>query len=157
MLRTPRFFPEDDDRPERAAAHVDANLKLNELLYRRADLADVVDAHRCAIERATAIGFGCFIVGATPPLSRDDLTALRRDPARVVARRVPGYAAEYAKRGWTMLDDVDRVYVNERARAALGWMPRHDFATAIEALRRGESPGSELARAVGKKDDHRTM
>ncbi len=155
VLRTSRFFAEDDDLPERAAAHVDANLKLNELLYRRADIADVVDAHLIAMERAPALGFGRYIVSATTPFTRDDLSALRNDPARVVERRVPGYVAEYAKRGWTMLDDVDRVYVNERARSELGWAPRHDFAGSIETLRRGESFGSELARAVGKKDYHR--
>ena len=57
VLRTSRFFPEDDDVPERRDAHHDANLKLNELLYRRADIDDIVGAHLLAIEKASAIGW----------------------------------------------------------------------------------------------------
>jgi UDP-glucose 4-epimerase len=155
VLRTSRFFPEDDDLPERAAAHVDANLKLNELLYRRADIADVVDAHIVALERAASIGFGRYIVSATTPFTRGDLKALRADPSSVVARHVPDYIAQYASRGWTMLDDVDRVYVNEKARRELGWTPRHDFRSSIETLARDDAFGSVLARVVGKKDYHR--
>ncbi len=155
VLRTSRFFPEDDDRPERASAHVDANLKLNELLYRRADLEDIVEAHLLALQRAPAIGFDRYIVSATTPFTRDDLTALRRDPSAVVASRVPAFRDQYARRAWTMPDDIDRVYVNARARAALGWQPRHDFAAWIARLARDEDFGSALARAVGKKDYHR--
>jgi UDP-glucose 4-epimerase len=155
VLRTSRFFPEDDDLPERAAAHFDANLKLNELLYRRADIADVVDAHIVALERAPSIGFGRYIVSATTPFTRGDLRALRTDPSSVVARHVPDHLAQYASRGWTMLDDIDRVYVNEKARRELGWMPRHNFRSSIEALARDDAIGSELARVVGKKDYHR--
>jgi UDP-glucose 4-epimerase len=155
VLRTSRFFPEDDDLPERAAAHVDDNLKLNELLYRRADLADVVTAHRVALARAPTIGFGRYVISATTPFDRSDLADLRRDPGAVVARHVPAYAAVFARRGWTMLDEVDRVYVNDRARRELGWQPRFDFAGAIERLARDKGFGSDLARAVGRKDYHR--
>src|SRR3954451_534727 len=55
-LRTSRFSPEADDRPEARAAYEDANLKTNELLYRRADLEDIVSAHLAALERAPEIG-----------------------------------------------------------------------------------------------------
>ena len=60
-----------------------------------------------------------------------------------------------ARRGWTMLADIDRVYVNDRARRDLGWRPRHDFASAIERLARDEDFGSALARDVGAKGYHR--
>ena len=74
ILRTSRFFPEADDRDDVRAAYEDANLKVNELLYRRVDLEDVVDAHRLALERAPELGFGRYIVSATtpftPPISR---------------------------------------------------------------------------------------
>ena len=52
ILRTSRFFPEDDDRDDARAAFDDLNLKVNELLYRRVDLQDAVDAHLLALERA---------------------------------------------------------------------------------------------------------
>jgi UDP-glucose 4-epimerase len=156
VLRTSRFFPEDDDLPERRDAHADANLKLNELLYRRADIQDIVDVHLLALEKSPTIGFGRYIVSATSPFTHDDLPALRSDPASVVARHVPAYAAQFARRGWTMLDSVDRVYVNDKARRELGWQPRHDFAGAVDRLSRDEGFGSELARAVGAKGYHRT-
>ena len=69
ILRTSRFFPEADDRDDVRADYDDANLKLNELLYRRVDLEDVVSAHRLALERAPEIGFGRYIVSATTPFS----------------------------------------------------------------------------------------
>ena len=45
VLRTARFFPEPDDRDDVRAAFDDVNLKVNEFLHRRIELADVVDAH----------------------------------------------------------------------------------------------------------------
>ena len=57
VLRTSRFFPESDDRDAVRAAYGDLNLKVNELLYRRVDLEDVVSAHRLALGRAPEIGF----------------------------------------------------------------------------------------------------
>lgn len=43
VLRVTRFFPEPDDRDDVRAAF-SANLKVNEYLHRRVDIADVVDA-----------------------------------------------------------------------------------------------------------------
>lgn len=155
VLRTSRFFPEDDAIPERRNAHEDANLKVNELLYRRADIEDVVSAHLLAIRKAATIGFDRYIISATSPFTKDDLPELRRHAADVVRRRVPAYEAEYARRGWTMADSIDRVYVNARARAELGWQPRYDFAEALARLRGGEDFRSELTRAIGAKGYHR--
>src|SRR5205085_7331239 len=72
ILRTSRFFPEADDRDDVRSAYDDANLKVNELLYRRVDVEDVVSAHRCALERAPELGFGRYIISATTPLRRED-------------------------------------------------------------------------------------
>ncbi|MGH2948936.1 MAG: NAD-dependent epimerase/dehydratase family protein [Solirubrobacteraceae bacterium] len=154
ILRTSRFFPEADDRDEVRAAYEDANLKVDELLYRRVDLEDVVSAHRLALERASAIGFGRYIVSATTPFGRDDLATLRTDAPAVVRRLFPAYEAIYAQRGWKMLPGIDRVYVNERARADLGWAPRYDFGHALDRLQAGEDPRSPLALAVGAKGYH---
>jgi UDP-glucose 4-epimerase len=154
ILRTSRFFPEADDRDDVRGAYADANVKVNELLYRRVDLEDVVSAHRAALERAPAIGFGRYIVTATTPFTRDDLAQLRADAPAVLRRRVPAYEAVYAACGWSMFPRVERVYDNARARAELGWAPRHDFAGALDALAAGTDPRSELARAVGAKGYH---
>ena len=154
ILRTSRFFPEADDRDEVRAAYEDANVKANELLYRRVDLEDVVSAHVCALERAPAIGFGRYIVSATTPFTPDDLTGLRADAPAVVRLHFPEYEALYARRGWTMFPGIDRVYVNARARRELGWSPRYDFGHVLELLQAGEAPRSPLARAVGAKGYH---
>jgi UDP-glucose 4-epimerase len=156
VLRTSRFFPEPDDRDDVRAAYADANVKVNELLARRVDLQDAVDAHLLALERAPAIGFGRYIVSATTPFTRADLGALRGAAPAVVARHVAAYEAEYARRGWRLPADIERVYVNERARAELGWAPRVDFAHAIARLAAGEDWRSPLALAVGAKGYHAT-
>ena len=154
VLRTSRFFPEGDDRDDVRASYDDANLKVNELLYRRVDLEDVVSAHLLALERAPALGFTRCIVSATTPFSPGDLAELREDAPAVVRRRVPGYEAVYAARGWRMFPGIERVYVNARARRELGWEPRWDFVRALQAVAVGEDPRSDLARAVGAKGYH---
>jgi UDP-glucose 4-epimerase len=154
ILRTSRFFPEPDDRDEVRSAYPDANLKVNELLYRRVDLEDVVSAHRLALDRAPELGFGRYIVSATTPFTRDDLAALRDDAPGVVARLFPDYQALYAEHGWTMFPSIERVYVNERARRDLGWAPRWDFRHALDRLAAGEDTRSALAVAVGAKGYH---
>lgn len=154
VLRTSRFFPERDDEKETRERYAPANAQVNELLNRRVDIEDVLGAQLCAIERAAQIGFGRYIVSATSPFTRDELQALRDDLPAVVARHVPQYTAEYAKRGWAMVPGIDRVYVNAKARDELGWRPKHDFASAIEALRAGGDHRSALARQVGVKGYH---
>lgn len=154
VLRTSRFFPEQDDEPATRQSYEDANVKANEFLYRRVDIADVVSAHLLALERAPQIGFGRYIISATTPFSRDDLAELRADAPAVVRRLLPGVADEYARRGWSMFPSIDRVYVNEKARRELGWRPTYDFAFVVDRLRRGEDPRSELAVEVGSKGYH---
>ncbi|MCP3917689.1 MAG: NAD(P)-dependent oxidoreductase [bacterium] len=154
VLRTSRFFPEEDDRAQVRDLFADANVKANEYLYRRVEIEDAVEAHLLAAERAPTIGFGRYIISATTPFTPDDLSGLREDAPRVVARRFPGYAAEYARRDWTMFPEIERVYVNAKARAELGWQPRYDFAHVLDRLAAGDEPRSELARAVGAKGYH---
>jgi UDP-glucose 4-epimerase len=154
VLRTSRFFPEGDDVDERRNAFEDANLKTNELLYRRVDVEDVVSSLLLAMEKAPALGFGKFIITATTPFTREDTRELGIDAPAVLRRRVPGYEAIYATHGWTMLPALDRVYDNARARNVLGWVPRYDFARALHSVSAGIDPRSELARAIGSKGYH---
>src|SRR5919109_4318000 len=114
VLRTSRFFPESDDLPEWRQAFEDANLKVNELLYRRVDIEDVVSSHLLAMAKATALGFDRFIITATTPFVREDLAELSRDAPTVVERHFPHYRRIYGARGWRMLPALDRVYVNAR-------------------------------------------
>jgi UDP-glucose 4-epimerase len=154
VLRTSRFFlGEDDDRSVRDA-YSDDNVKANEYLHRRVEISDVVDAHLIAAERAPAIGFRKYIISATTPFLPDDLPDLRVDAPQVVRLRVPGFEAEYERRGWKMFPSIGRVYVNDRARDELGWQPRFDFNLVIDRLKVGDDPRSSLARAIGLKGYH---
>lgn len=53
-----------------------------------------------------------------------------------------------------MPPSIDRVYVNDRARADLGWQPRHDFRTLVARLGTDDDIRSPLAREVGSKGYH---
>jgi UDP-glucose 4-epimerase len=154
VLRTSRFFPEDDDNRTVREAYADANAKANEYLYRRVDIEDVVSAHLLAAEHAARIGFRKYIISATTPFHADDVADLRNHAPRVVEERVPGYQVEYDRRGWKMLPSIDRVYVNERARNELGWRPRYDFLSILDRLKAGDDMRSPLARLVGSKGYH---
>ncbi|HEY9535947.1 MAG TPA: NAD(P)-dependent oxidoreductase [Kiloniellaceae bacterium] len=154
VLRTSRFFPEPDDSPAMRERYADANVKANEFLFRRLDIEDAVSAHLLAAERAPDIGFRRYIVSATTPFAPEHLATLRSDAPTVVRRLVPEHEAVYAARGWHLFSAVDRVYVNARARAELGWRPRHDFAAVVARLAAGEDLMSPLASAVGSKGYH---
>jgi nucleoside-diphosphate-sugar epimerase len=151
VLRTARFFPEEDDHEPTRLAYDADNVKVNELLFRRVDLEDVVTAHLLALEKAGSIGFGRYILSATTPFLPDDLLDLRLNAPLVARRRVPDYEGEYARRGWRMFPSIDRVYVNDRARKDLGWHPRYDFGYVLDRLKAGADFRSPLARAVGSK------
>lgn len=154
VLRTSRFFPEEDDNRRVREAYSDENVKVNEFLQRRVDIEDVVSAHLLAAERAASVGFQKYIISATTPFRPEDLAELAVDAPLVARRRVPQYEAEYDRRGWKMFATIGRVYVNERARRELGWRPRYDFGYVIERLREGEDFRSPLAQLVGSKGYH---
>jgi nucleoside-diphosphate-sugar epimerase len=154
VLRTSRFFPEEDDRKEVREAYSDTNIKVNEFLYRRVDIEDVASAHLLAIEKAPKIGFSRYIISATTPFVRDDLAELRSNAPTVLRKRIPEFEPLYARLGWRMFPGIDRVYVNERARMELGWRPRSDFRSILQRLAANEKPFSPLAYVVGSKGYH---
>lgn len=154
ILRTSRFFPEEDDRQATREEYADGNSKANEYLYRRVELEDAISAHLLALERAAAIGFDRYIISATTPFCQSDLEELRVNAPAVVQRLFPDYVAAYASLGWKMFPSIERVYVNDRARRDLGWNPRYDFRFVLDRLIAGEDPRSSLARDVGSKGYH---
>lgn len=154
ILRTSRFFPEEDDNQEMRQVYDDSNVKANEYLYRRVDIEDVVSAHLLAVKQAPSIGFARYIISATTPFSPDDLLDLRVDAPLVVRRLFPNYEDMYARRGWQMFPGIERVYVNARARKELAWQPRYDFGYVLDCLKTGKDPRSPLARTIGSKGYH---
>jgi UDP-glucose 4-epimerase len=158
ILRTSRFFLEEDDDPVARASYALENAQANELLYRRLDLEDAVSAHLLASEKAPEIGFARYIVSATSPFDQSHLELLPRDAAAVVRKLFPDCERLYAARGWRLPETIDRVYVNNRVRRELGWRPRFDFAHVVSRLRDNAGAHadirSELARQVGSKGYH---
>jgi len=136
VLRTARFFPEEDDMAH-AIAQSDANTKANEFLFRRLSVADAAESHVAALGKAPALGFDVFIVSATTPFSPDDCEALIADAPSVVRRYFPRYPAIYARLGWTMFESIDRVYDSGKAARRLGFACRTGFAETLDELEAG--------------------
>ncbi len=134
ILRTARFFPEDDDTHRTPSG---VNLKANELLNRRLTVEDAANAHVAALDRAPALGFDTFILSAPTPFDRSDARALKSDAAAVVARYFPDAPALYARRGWTLPASIGRVYDSSHAERRLGFRFSTGFAEALSALREG--------------------
>ena len=154
ILRTSRFFPEDDDRKDVRDAFEGNNAKANEFLYRRVAIDDIVTAHILAAKRAVDLGFGKYIITATTPFTQADLVDLRHRAPEVLAKYYPEYADIYRSLGWRMFDDVGRVYVNAAARKDLGWQPAEDFGRILERVKDIKDPLTPLARTIGLKGYH---
>ncbi len=134
ILKTSRFFLEEDDKKSLRDLYIDENIKLNEFLYRRVDIEDAVTAHLLAIEKAGEIGFAKYIISATSPFSKSDLISVRNNTPSVVARLFPDFEEIYKLKNFSMFPEIDRVYVNEKARIELGWKPKYDFRYALEVV-----------------------
>lgn len=134
VLRTGRFFPEEDD------THRDLtgpNTKANEFLNRRLTVEDAAEAHVVALERATSLGFGTFVLSAPPPFAREECAELIRDAPAVIARHFPDAPNLYARMGWALPASLDRVYDPSRAGRLLGFRCRTDFRAVLNAIAHG--------------------
>jgi nucleoside-diphosphate-sugar epimerase len=135
VLRTGRFFPEEDDTHRDLSG---PNLKANEFLNRRLTVEDAAAAHLVALERAPEIGFGIFIIAAPSPFARSDAEALRRDAPSMVARYFPDAPELYARQGWRLPASIGRVYDSGLAQRILGFRCATGFGHVLHALRAGE-------------------
>ncbi len=136
VLRTGRFFPEDDDTHSQPSG---TNIKANEFLNRRLTVEDAAEAHLAAMARAPQIGFGTFILSAPPPFAREEAGELIRDAPAVIARHFADAAELYARAGWELPRSIDRVYDPSLAERVLGFRCRTDFGAVLEALRSGSA------------------
>ncbi len=137
LLRTSRFFPEEDD------THADLtgpNMKANELLHRRATVEDMARAHIAAIEAAPRIGFGLYLVSAPTPFTRDDVRSLKSDARSVILDRFPDADGLYADKGWKLPASIGRVYDGSLIERELGFVYQTRFEDVLDALRSGGAP-----------------
>jgi|SRR5579859_253167 len=133
ILRTARFFPEEDDMAH-AISQSGENTKVNELLFRRATVEDMAESHVAALAKAPALGFDNFIIAPRTPFTRADCAELIIDAPAVVRRYFPHYPAIYARRGWTMFQSIDRVYDATKAFERMGFACRTGFAEKLADL-----------------------
>lgn len=156
VLRTSRFFSEEDDEEDRRNAMDDENLKVLEMAYRRCDMRDVVSAAVCAMNKAKDIGWANYIISAPPPFSNhpETLAALDRNPAEVLSQCNPSVPIVFQKKGWKHLNRIDRVYDSSKAIRELGWEPKYTFDRTIEMIAQGQDWRSDLVEKVGKKGYH---
>ncbi|MBX2842997.1 MAG: NAD(P)-dependent oxidoreductase [Flammeovirgaceae bacterium] len=155
ILKTSRFFPEEDDKKIKRDLYSDDNLKVNEYLNRRVDIGDAANAHLLAIEKAPEIGFGKYIISATTPFSKADLNELRNNAESVVERLFPSFKEIYSLKNWKMQSEMDRVYVNTKALNDLGWKPKYDFQYILACIKKGRDFNSDLSKQVGIKGYHK--
>lgn len=134
VLRTSRFFPEDDDTLKDPPPE---NLKANEFLNRRLTADDAARAHIAALKKAPDLGFGIYITSAPTPFTRDDCKALKQDAASVIDRYFPDARDLYLRRGWTLPASIGRVYDASAMERDLGFRCRTDFAAVLDTLRTG--------------------
>jgi len=131
VLRTSRFFPEEDDTLKTLSG---PNLKANELLHRRASVGDIARAHLSALEHASPRPFRLFLVSAPTPFSRNQARQLKEDAASLVSDLFPNAPAAYAKAGWSLPESIGRVYDGSRITRELGFSYRTAFADVLTAL-----------------------
>lgn len=134
VLRTARFFPEEDDTHRDLSGE---NMKANEFLNRRATVQDMAAAHIAALDHAPALGFGTYIISAPTPFRQDEAEALKHDAPAVIARHFPEAPALYAARGWRLPRSIGRVYDPSAAERSFGFRAETDFAAVLTALRLG--------------------
>ena len=132
VLRTGRFFPEEDDTQRELSGR---NLKANEFLNRRLTVEDAADAHVVALDRAPALGFETFVLSAPTPFVRSEAEALKRAAVDVIARHFPDAPALYAQHGWLLPTSIGRVYDASRIERVLGFRCATDFGRVLDALR----------------------
>jgi nucleoside-diphosphate-sugar epimerase len=136
ILRTGRFFPEEDDTHRDLSG---PNQKANEFLNRRLTVEDAAQAHVVALDRARAIGFDTFIIAALTPFSPSDAEQLKTNASAVIARYFPDAPALYARQSWRLPTSIGRVYDARRAQSGvLGFRCETDFGRVLETLQTGK-------------------
>lgn len=117
------------------------------LLYGGVDERDVASAVLAAIDTLGAQPdrpFRAYNVHSPLPFDDGDATALAADPTTVLARHWPGAPALLDRAGHGELRPVNAWYDVSRAQRELGWQPRYDFGTFIDALHKGATSVEQM-------------
>lgn len=120
-LRMSRCFPERED------------LMAIYRLYRGVHESDVAMAHKLALFLPTQ-GYEMFNISCQSPFSQEEAEELKYNADAVILRHFPWAKEEFLKRGWSLPKSIDRVYVIQKARKALGYHPLHNFSEWFNKL-----------------------
>jgi UDP-glucose 4-epimerase len=114
-LRMSRCFPERED------------LMAIYRLYRGVHELDVALAHKLALFLPIR-GYEVFNISCQSPFSQAEVEELKKNADTVILRHFPWSREEFFKRGWSLPQTIDRVYVIEKAVKILGYQPSHNFS-----------------------------
>jgi len=114
VYRVGRFLPEDP------------NLQANHRLYRGLDERDGAEALYLALQHRFT-EFEIFNIASSSPFSKEDLKTLKHHPADAILKLYPDVLKVYQERGWKLPESIYRVYVTQKARTMLGYMPKYTF------------------------------
>ena len=113
-LRMSRCFPERED------------LMAIYRLYRGVHESDVALAHELALFLPMQ-GYEAFNISSLSPFNQTEIEELKKSAAIVILRRFPWAKEEFSKRGWSLPQTIDRIYVIEKAIKLLGYRPFYNF------------------------------
>ncbi len=119
VYRVGRFLPEDD------------NLKANHRLYRGLDERDGAEALRIALEH-TFSNFEIFNITSGSPFNEDELVLLKHSPVEVIKTHHPNIEQIYKAKNWILPESIDRVYVSDKAKEYLGYVPKYTFEYLLQ-------------------------
>ena len=139
VVRISRCFPEDvipDSVTAAAAALTTANLKANELLGRRVTLMDVITGHLRALTRAgdEPVRGKVFTLSAPFPFTRAETPTTSTSLLSFLLERRPGVSDLYSSLGWSLPNDLGRVYDSSFAVELLAWQPAVTFDSLVAVL-----------------------
>jgi UDP-glucose 4-epimerase len=120
VYRVARFLPENE------------NLRANHRLYRGLDERDGAEALRLALS-ASFKNFEVFNISSGSPFQKEDLIALKHEPAKAINKYYPEAAEIYRLKNWVFPVSIDRVYVTEKARHLLNYEPTYTFKQLLHA------------------------
>lgn len=114
VYRVGRFLPES------------INLMLNHRLYRGLDERDGAQALALAVEYNFNT-FEIFNISSGSPFDIDDLVLLKKNPTQVLINKMPKIIDIYKSNSWELPSTIDRVYVCDKAKTILGYIPKYTF------------------------------
>ena len=120
-LRVSRFWDEPLDK------------KLFYRMYRGVDVRDVAMAHKLAIDK-NIDSFEIFNISAQSIFEISDIFELRKNLYSLLKKRYPKIIELFSKRGWTLPNYIDRVYVIDKARKQLDYNPVYNIDKIIDQL-----------------------